>query len=172
MPKRPLPPNELPPRDPDELADKMSNGQSAVPARRRSGREEVDLRHSYSGCRHRSHLAPTANPARRSRRSHRRSIVADGSSARRCSRTGSATGNRLRRTSLAWTAQAVRAGRRAAHPHDAAVLADLDAELHRLPLGVPACSLGEGEEHGRLSPSWLSLKLFTRRSRRQMQQME
>jgi len=102
MPKRPSPPNELPPRDPDELADKMSNGQSAVPARRLSGREEVDLRHSYSGCRHRSHLAPTANPARRSRRSHRQSTVADGSSARRCSRTGSAAGSRFRRTARGW----------------------------------------------------------------------
>jgi hypothetical protein len=28
-------------------------------------------------------------------------------------------------------------------PHHAAVLADLDAELHRLPLGVPAGVLGE-----------------------------
>jgi hypothetical protein len=37
------------------------------------------------------------------------------------------------------------------NPDDAVVFADLDLELHRLPLGVPACILGEGEEHGRLS---------------------
>jgi hypothetical protein len=44
------------------------------------------------------------------------------------------------------------------HPDHAAVLADLDPELHGLPLGIPAGDLGEGEEHGDgdrdLAPSW------------------
>jgi hypothetical protein len=30
------------------------------------------------------------------------------------------------------------------HPHHAAVLADDDAELHRLPLGIPPGVLGDG----------------------------
>ena len=32
-------------------------------------------------------------------------------------------------------------------PDDAVVFADLDLELHRLPLGIPAGILGEGEEN-------------------------
>ena len=35
-------------------------------------------------------------------------------------------------------------------PDDAAVLADLNPELHILPFGIPAGVLGEGEEHRRL----------------------
>ena len=34
------------------------------------------------------------------------------------------------------------------HPNDPRVLADLDPELHGLPLSVPSAILGEGEEHG------------------------
>ena len=34
-------------------------------------------------------------------------------------------------------------------PEHAAVIADLDPELHRLPPGIPAGVLGDGEEHRR-----------------------
>jgi hypothetical protein len=40
-----------------------------------------------------------------------------------------------------------RSGNRRGHLDTAAVLADLDPELHRLPLGIPTGVLGEGEEH-------------------------
>jgi hypothetical protein len=40
-------------------------------------------------------------------------------------------------------------------PDHGAVLADLDPELHGLPLGIPAGVLGEGEEHD--SIPWLGL---------------
>jgi len=36
------------------------------------------------------------------------------------------------------------------NPNHATVLADLDPELRRLPFGVPAGVLGEGDEHRRL----------------------
>jgi hypothetical protein len=40
-------------------------------------------------------------------------------------------------------------------PDHAAILADLDAELHRLPLGIPAGVLGnDGWERGRVALSW------------------
>jgi len=48
------------------------------------------------------------------------------------------------------------------HPHHTSVLADFDAELHRLPLRIPACILGEGEEHSRsVLPQILLRVLYT-----------
>jgi hypothetical protein len=44
-----------------------------------------------------------------------------------------------------WAAPAVAVETRAEHSDHAAVLADLDPELHGLPLGIPACVLGEVE---------------------------
>jgi hypothetical protein len=54
-------------------------------------------------------------------------------------------------------------------PDPAAVLADLDPELHRLPLGIPASVLGEREEHDERDTRLASGAMFSIRSEVEMQ---
>jgi hypothetical protein len=42
------------------------------------------------------------------------------------------------------------------HPDHAVILADLDPELHSLPIGIPSGVFGKGEEHGAVSGSELA----------------
>jgi hypothetical protein len=50
-------------------------------------------------------------------------------------------------------------------PDQAALLADLDPELHGLPIGIPAGDLREGEEHGASGSARASFEAFSKRSR-------
>jgi hypothetical protein len=56
----------------------------------------------------------------------------------------------LRVQARGWAARAGASGTLAAAPGPRRVLADLDPELHGLPVGIPAGVLGEGEEPRRL----------------------
>ena len=58
------------------------------------------------------------------------------------------------------------------HADHTVILADLDPELHRLPLGIPMGVLGECEEHRRVPLRCGLQMMFSKRSPQGMQQTE
>jgi hypothetical protein len=83
--------------------------------------------------------------------------------------TGSAGDSTPQRIALGSAGPAAAAGRRAAGPGPRHLCADLDPELHGLPIGVPSGVPGEGEETWGSARALTSLGMFSKRSRRELQ---